>query len=170
VNLRNYYPSHTSRNFFNNVNVTHVFDRNITLEELAVEFDATLKNLLSEDNIKKQMDSFETMEYVAPIRAVPLFIKQLVVRHVKKLADKKVSMVFSNLGIREVPDRMSEKIENYSAFCSSENLFSTMSSYNGDLMLGVSSPYMSTGVIKNFVRGLSSQGVDITVYATEVIG
>ena len=170
VNLRNYYPSHTTRNFFNNVNVTHVFDGDITLEELAVEFDAALKAKLLGENIRKQMDSFETMEYVAPVRAVPLFIKQLVVRHAKKLADRKVSMVFSNLGVRQVPEKLGEKIENYSAFCSSENLFSTMSSYNGDLMLGVSSPYMSTGVVKNLVRSFSRQGIEITVYATEVIG
>ena len=31
VNLRNYYPSSTSRNFFNNVTVTHVFKEDITL-------------------------------------------------------------------------------------------------------------------------------------------
>ncbi len=170
VNLRNYFPSHTTRNFFNNVSVTHVFDKDISLEELAAEFDAALKARLSEENIKKQMDSFETMEFVAPIRAVPLFIKQIVVRHAKKLADRKVSMVFSNLGIRQVPQKLNDKIENYSAFCSSENLFSTMSSYNGDLMLGVSSPYMSTGVVKNLVRGFARRGIDITVYATEVIG
>ena len=75
VNLRNYYPSKTSRNFFNSVNITHVFDKDITLEELAKEYDAALKEKLSEENIKKQMDSFETMESVAPVRAVPLAIK-----------------------------------------------------------------------------------------------
>ena len=84
VNLRNYYPSYTARNFFNSVSVSHVFDREIGLEELAVEFDQSFKGLLSEENIKKQMDSFETMEYVAPIRAVPLFIKQPVVKHFTK--------------------------------------------------------------------------------------
>ena len=31
VNLRNYYPSDTMRNFFNNVDVTHVFDGSETL-------------------------------------------------------------------------------------------------------------------------------------------
>ena len=170
VNLRNYYPSQTNRNFFNNVSVSHVFDSDITIDELAAEFDASLKEQLSEDNIKKQMDSFETMEYVAPVRAVPLFIKQIVVRHAKKLSDRKVSMVFSNLGIRTLPAELEEMVDNYSAFCSSENLFSTMSSYKGDLMLGVSSPYMNTGVIKNFVRGFSHSDVDIRVYATEVIG
>lgn len=169
VNLRNYYPSFTSRNFFNNVSVSHVFDSDITLEELAKEFDATLKSELAEDNIKKQMDNFETMEYVAPVRAVPLFIKQLVVRHGKKLADKKVSMVLSNLGEQKPPEEIKESIENYSAFCSSEHLFSTMSSYRGDLSFGVSSPYMSTGVIKNLVRRFSREDINIRVYATEVI-
>ena len=79
-------------------------------------------------------------------------------------------MVFSNLGVRTLPAELEEMVDNYSAFCSSENLFSTMSSYKGDLMLGVSSPYMNTGVIKNFVRGFSHSDVDIRVYATEVIG
>nr|MCR5686092.1 hypothetical protein [Lachnospiraceae bacterium] len=80
VNLRNYFPSQTARNFFNSVTVTHVFDDGITLEALAAEFDKEFKRLLSEDNIKKQMDSFETMEFVAPVRPVPLFIKQPIVR------------------------------------------------------------------------------------------
>ena len=169
VNLRNYYPSQTARNFFNSVNVSHIFDSDITLEELAAEFDSKLKSQLTEENIKKQMDRFETMEYVAPVRAVPLFIKQLVVRHFSKRAAKKVTMVFSNLGILNPPADVAEQIESYSAFCSSENLFSTMFTYNGDLSLGISSPYVNTGVIKNLVRGLADSGVDIRVYATEVI-
>ncbi len=170
VNLRNYYPSHTSRNFFNNVDVTHVFEEDITLDELAKEFDVSLKAQLSEENIKKQMNDFETMEYVAPVRAVPLFIKQLTVRRFTKISEKKVSMVFSNLGVQLPPAEVADHIENYSAFCSSNNLFSTMTGYKDDLILGVSSPYVNTGVVKNFVRGFSHSGIDIRVYATEVIG
>lgn len=169
VNLRNYYPSQTARNFFNNVNVTHVFDSEITFEELAAEFDASLKSQLTEENIKKQMDRFETMEYVAPVRAVPLFIKQLVVRYGTRITDGKVSLVLSNLGVQTPPDELKPEIDNYSAYCSSENMFVTMSSYNGDLTLGVSSPYMNTGVIKNLVRFFSHSGTDVRVYATEVI-
>ena len=169
VNLRNYYPSKTSRNFFNSVNITHVFDKDITLEELAKEYDAALKEKLSEENIKKQMDSFETMESVAPVRAVPLAIKQLVVRHFTKRSNKKVSMVFSNMGVQKPPKEVGEYIENYSGFCSTNTLFSTMFGYKDELTLGVSSAYMNTSVVKNFVRGLSSLGLDITVYATEVI-
>ena len=169
VNLRNYYPSKTARNFFNSVNITHVFDRGITLEELAAEFDAELKSMLTEENIKKQMDNFETMEYVMPVRVVPLFIKQWVVRHFTKKANKKVSMTFSNMGIQKPPAEVAEKIENYSGFCSTNTIFSTLFGYGDRLTLGVSSAYINTGVVKNFVRYLSGYGVDITVSATEVI-
>ena len=169
VNLRNYYPSKTARNFFNSVNVTHTFTEEISLDELAREFDINFKSQLTEENIKKQMDNFETMEYVAPVRVVPLFIKQLVVRHFTKISNKKVSMVFSNMGIQKPPAGVGEHIENYSGFCSTNTLFSTMFGYKDNLILGVSSAFMNTGVVKNFVRGLSQAGVDIRVYATEVI-
>lgn len=169
VNLRNYYPSHTSRNFFNNVNVSHVFVEDISLADLAKEFDEKLKANLTEENIKKQMDNFETMEYVAPVRAVPLFIKQWVVRYGSKVTDKKVSVVLSNLGVQKPPEEVGAMVQGYSAFCSSSNLFSTMFSYNGDLVLGLSSPYANTRVIKNLVRSLAEDGIKIRIYATEVI-
>ena len=169
VNLRNYYPSKTARNFFNSVNVTHVFDSEITLEELAAEFDAKFKSQLTEENIKKQMDNFETMEYVAPVRVVPLFIKQLVVRHFTKKSNKKVTMTFSNMGVQKPPRQLGERIENYSGFCSTNTIFSTMFGYGDNLTLGVSSAYMNTGVVKNFVRSLSASGVEISICATEVI-
>ena len=169
VNLRNYYPSKTARNFFNSVNVTHVFDGEITLEELAAEFDAELKSQLTEENVKKQMDAFETMEYVAPVRVVPLFIKQLVVRHFTRKSGRKVTMTFSNMGVQKPPKALADRIGNYSGFCSTNTIFSTMFGYGDNLTLGVSSAYMNTGVVKNLVRALSESGVDVTVSATEVI-
>ena len=169
VNLRNYYPSKTARNFFNSVTVTHVFDSDITLEELAAEFDAEFKSKLTEENVKKQMDNFETMEYVAPVRVVPLIIKQRVVRFFARKAAKKVSLTFSNMGVQRPPAEVAERVDNYSGFCSTNTVFSTMFSYGDKLTLGVSYAYINTGVVKNFVRYLSESGVDITVSATEVI-
>ena len=144
VNLRNYYPSKTARNFFNSVNVTHVFDSDISLEDLAKEFDAELKSQLTEENVKKQMDIFETMEYVAFVRVVPLFIKQLVVRHFTKKSAKTVTMTFSNMGVQKPPKQLGERVENYSGFCSTNTMFSTMFGYGDKLTLGVSSAYTNT--------------------------
>ena len=116
-----------------------------------------------------QMDAFETMEYVAPVRVVPLFIKQLVVRHFTRKSGRKVTMTFSNMGVQKPPKALADRIGNYSGFCSTNTIFSTMFGYGDNLTLGVSSAYMNTGVVKNFVRALSESGVDVTVSATEVI-
>ena len=50
-----------------------------------------------------------------------------------------------------------------------EDLLKPMSSFEGELTLGVTSPYMNSSVIKSFVRYFSSQDVEIRMYATEVI-
>ena len=78
-------------------------------------------------------------------------------------------MTFSNMGVQKPPETLGGFIENYSGFCSTNTLFSTMFWYGDKLTLGVSSAYTNTGVVKNFVRSLSESGVDITVCATEVI-
>ena len=169
VNLRNYYPSNTTRNFFNNIQISHTFKEDISLEDLAKEFDVELKSSLTPENIKGQMDKFETMEYVAPVRAVPLIFKQISVWFGSKVNDGKVSVVLSNLGVQKPAEELKPFIANYGAFCSSSNLFVACSSYNGDLTLGISSPYMSTGIIKDFVRGFTDKGIRMKVYATEVI-
>ena len=169
VNLRNYYPSSTSRNFFNNVNVTHIFTEDISLEDLAREFDASLKADLDPDKIKAQMDNYEKMEALAPVKMVPLFVKQFTVRTAVKASDENVSIVLSNLGVQRPAEELRPYIQNYSAFCSSKNLFVAVSSYGDTLTLGITSPYSNTGVLKNFVRGLTDDDIKVKAYATEVV-
>lgn len=59
VNLRNYYPSETARNFFNSVCIAHTLTPEDTLETVAPVFDAKLKEFLKPENIRAQMDAYE---------------------------------------------------------------------------------------------------------------
>jgi hypothetical protein len=169
VNLRNYYPSQTFRNFFNSVNVSHVFSETDTLDDLAKEFDVSLKLNLTPEKIKAQMDHYETLENIAAIRLVPLVFKQIAVRQGSRRQAKKVSLVLSNMGVQKPPAELMHYIQNYSGFCSSTNLFVTMFSYNGTLTLGISSPYNRTHVLKDFVRNLTRDDIHVRANATEVI-
>lgn len=80
VNLRNYYPSATARNFFNTIKVPYEFTGEETLADIARAFDKKLKAQLSRESITAQMDSFEKLEHFAGIKAVPLPIKNPTVR------------------------------------------------------------------------------------------
>lgn len=168
VNLRNYFPSETARNFFNSVRVEYVFTGKETPEDVARAFDASLKAELSEDAVRARMDGFEKLEHIPIIKPVPLIIKNWVVGLVTKTQARRVTATFSNMGRIAVPEELSPYIEGFNAFCSTPNLFTVVCSYGDDLVLGSASTYRSTNVLKSFYRSLAAAGLDVTLYATEV--
>ena len=129
VNLRNYYPSETARNFFNSVYVSHVLGPQDTLETVAPVFDAKLKEMLHPENIKAQMDEYEKLEHMPGIRLVPLFIKNAAVRFFNHLEEEHVTAVLSNMGRVDVPEALRPYIRQFAAFSSCEGLFTCVCSY-----------------------------------------
>lgn len=169
VNLRNYYPSETLRNFFNNVDISHVFDGSETLESLSKDFDTELKEKIKPDKIKDQMNRYQSIERLFFTRMVPLGLKQPIVRMFSKTESKRVTAVLSNLGPMKVPEGMEKYIENFTDYCSTEKLFITVTSFGNDTILGIASAYSGTGVIRRFIKTLRETGTKVTLHASEVI-
>ena len=168
VNLRNYYPSNTSRNFFNSVTVSHMFKNTDTFESVATQFQADLKNELTPEAVEDRMYDYEKLEHFFLIRMVPLLIKNPVVNMVTRSVNKKVTAVVSNLGILKVPEELAEYIDSYNALCSTSSMFVVCSTFNDKFVLGISSAYKNTRVLRDFIKGLADEGIDITLYSTEV--
>ena len=168
VNLRNYYPSVTARNFFNTVKISHLFVGGETLPSLSAELADKLHDALSEKNIKAQMDSYEQLEHMPGIKPVPLFIKNKAVSFFNWLETRKETATISNMGRVEVGDTLTPYLKGFSSVSSTYSLFICVCSYGDDLTLGISSVFRNTNVLKNFFRGLSGNGLDVTLYATEV--
>ena len=168
VNLRNYYPSNTSRNFFNSVTVSHVFKSTDTFESVAEQFSNDLKAELEPEMIEARMYDYEKLENFFFIRMVPLFIKNPVVNMVTKKVNKRVTAVISNLGRLKIPPELTPYISSYCAYCSTSSMFIVCNTYNDKLILGISSAYKSTQVLRDFIKGFADDGIDITLYSTEV--
>ena len=169
VNLRNYYPSESLRNFFNNVELTHYPSDKDSFQSIATQLDRMLKETLTPEKIKLHMNHFLSLQKNAAIRAVPLFLKQPGLKFLTKQSDKHVSAVVSNLGIMKIPEQLSQYIDYYSAFCSSENTFVTTTSYKDKLVLGITNPYVNTGVVKEFIRSFTKNNIPVRIYSTEVL-
>ena len=169
VDLRNYYPSETLRNFFNSVDVSHLFEGNETVESLAKEFDEKLKDAISVDKIKDQMNRYQSIERLGFTRVVPLAIKQPIVRAFSKKEAKTVTAVLSNLGKVTVPEEMNQYIEGFTDYCSTEKIFITVTSYKDDVVLGIASAYAGTSTIRRLIKSLKETGTSVKLYATEVI-
>ena len=169
VNLRQYFPSETSRNFFNSINIRCHLSGEEDIATIGRHIDLDIKAAMKPENIAEQMDSYQTLERLLFIRMVPLMIKQPVVRAFSKLENKTVSFVLSNMGEIKPDEKLKPYIESYSAFCSHSEMFFTVFTYNGKLRLGMTSAYNDTRFIKNFVRKLTAEDIEVTVNATEVI-
>jgi len=169
VNLRNYYPSETARNFFNSVLVSHVFDGNETVEELSKLFDKKLKESLEPDKIRQNMNNFQQIEHNPVVRIAPLFIKQPVVSFFSKRENRNVTAVLSNLGQRKMPEQIMQYVERYGAFCSTDSVFIVVNSFKDDLVLGVSSAFAKTGYLHELIKSLKNEDISATVYASEVV-
>ena len=169
VNLRNYYPSDTSRNFFNSVNVSHLFKSTDTFESVAEQFNADLKNELTPEMVEARMYDYEKLEKILFIRLAPLFLKNPVVKFGTNYKAKKVTAVVSNLGILKVPEELSDYILSYNAYCSTSTMFVVCSTYKDNFVLGISSAYKSTQVIRDFIKSLSDEGIEMTLYSNEVV-
>ncbi|MCF0131823.1 MAG: hypothetical protein HUJ71_08825 [Pseudobutyrivibrio sp.] len=169
VNLRNYFESGTSRNFFNSVYVSHLFDGTETTESLAKEFDAKLKAELTPEKVAQKMFNYEKMERLIFVRLVPLLVKNPSVALGTIAERRKVTAVISNLGRIQVPEEIREYIGGYTCFCSSPSMFFTISTYGDDLTFGISSVYRNTGILKKFIRDFTDKGIEVTVNATEVV-
>lgn len=169
VNLRNYYPSHTSRNFFNSINVSRVFKHDDTLEEVAAQFNTDLKEQLKPETVAERMDNFEKFETNWFIRFVPLVLKNPVVNFFTRRSSKRVTATFSNLGRLSLPEGTTDYIDSYAAFCSTSSLFIVCSTYKDELVLGVSNAYRNTQILKDFVKNFTDNDIPVTVYSTETI-
>ena len=105
VNLRKYFPSDTTRNFFGVINVsfdpTH-FDGQ--LESILSEVKASFQKQLSQDRILQTMNSYAALEHNIAIQMVPLFLKDLAIWGLNNRAKNGVTSTMSNLGNIEMPE------------------------------------------------------------------
>lgn len=169
VNLRNYYGTETARNFFNSVSVSHIFKGDETVEDLAKELDIQLKKSLTPENIRHQMNHFQKIERIMAIRIVPLFVKQPVVRHFSLKEAENISAVVSNIGKISIPDEIRCYCDDFEVYCSHSELYMSLCSYNGKLVMGITNGRRNTGVIREFVSGFAADGIETQIEATEVV-
>ena len=169
VNLRNYYPSETARNFFNSIRVAQQLTGRETPASLAASFDAALKTELSEERVKARMDGFERFERLPFVKPVPLVVKNRVVAAITRYQDRYNSATLSNLGVIKTPPALDPWLRGFAAMSSTSNLFACACTWHGDLTLCLSSAWRSTGVPRRFFGGIAAEGVDVTLYANEVV-
>ncbi len=168
VNLRNFYPSSTLRNF-----ILYVIP-SIETKHGHYEFDEIIKSFhhqigyrLTEKNMSALMATNVKDELNPALRIVPLFIKNAVMKAVYNLTgERKSSISMSNLGNVKLPDVMDAYIDRFDFILSpqaTQPSGCSIISYKGKLYISFVRKIKEAKLEKEFFTTLVRSGVHVKI-------
>lgn len=167
VNLRPYFDSDTTKNFFIMVSAefapkkeSYTFEEivNIIKESLHSQMDKEHLEDLFSYSVSNQMNVF--------LRPVPLFIKNLAMRAVYSKSAVANTSTITNIGNIKVDEKYQPYIEQFHAFIAmskGQSLKGTICSYGDTLAFTFSSIFAEATVQKAFFRKIAEDGVDVSI-------
>lgn len=166
VNLRKYFHSESARNFFGVVKIVYKFPPGgAGLQEVAKAVADYLKENLTPERLSRQMNWYSALEHNLLARIVPLSLKNIGLYIAGLFSDRQETCSLSNLGRVDMPSEFSKYIRLFDVFNSGKYLKICMVSFNDNMVVSFTSPFVSTGIQKSFFRILSSMGIDITIHS-----
>ena len=164
VNLRQFFKSGTSRNFFGVINIDYDPSQySGDIKDIITKVDSDFKEKLSPDNIEKTMNSYAALEHNFGIKMIPLPIKDFGIGFFDRAAKKGVTSSMSNLGQIKMPEEVADYIEGFSAFMTAASQQICVCSYKDRLSFGEVSPFKTHKSMLNFFRCLTELGIEVEI-------
>lgn len=115
VNLRKFFSSTTSTNFFSTISVGFIPQKEkYEFEEILEIVTDQFKDQLTKENLSKKIFFNVSVEKNMFFRLIPLFIKNLILKIVYKFSEKANTSVLSNVGKVDVPIEFEKYIDSFS--------------------------------------------------------
>jgi len=168
VSLRRFFPSRTLRNF-----ITMVYPSidprlgEYTFEEILTQVHFYMRYYLNEKFLNADITTNAATQQNPFIRAVPLFIKDFVVKSFYvRIQDKQSTAGLTNLGVIETPKEMHDFIERFDMFMGqpfSPRTNCAISSYGNILTINFTSSIIESNVEMFFFRKLVQEGIPVKI-------
>lgn len=153
VNLRNYFESNTTRNFFGIIHVVYDFGKHgAEFDSIIAKVANTFKRELTKENLEKKITSQVGLEQNFGIRMVPLFIKDIAMGISQRVAMKRRTMCLSNVGKVTMPEELSDYVEHFEVFNSSPVRQVCICSYGDEMVIAFSGVLSEHDVERAFFR------------------
>lgn len=167
VNLRNYFPSVSARNFFGIINVGYDFRRQgEKLEDIIEYVNGCFQKWLNKEHLGERMNQLCALEHSLPMKLVPLVLKDPVLRIANWAAEREITAALSNVGRVTMPRELIPFIDSFDVFTATNRLQACMCSFQDRFTISFTSPFLSTDVQRAFFRFLTSLGVEAEISAS----
>lgn len=167
VNLRPYYDSHTMKNFFAMVSAVFRPEKEqYTLAEVIEIVAESLREQITPENLNNIMSYNVSNEKNWILRAVPLMVKNVVMKRIYGISAKATSATVTNIGNIELREPYQKYVEHFYTTLSmskGQNIKGGICSYNGILTFTFSSVLLDLSIQKRFFQLIAEDGVAVAV-------
>lgn len=172
VNLRNFFDSTTTKNFFAVLFAgLSVKEKHYTFEEILNEVTEQFKPQLTKENLERLISYNVSNEKNILVRPVPLFLKNIAVKLIYSNSVRAFTSTISNLGYIQVLPEYEDYIVRFQVMLGvskKQTVKCGVCSYGKELVFTFSSVLMDTSLQKAFYRRLVSDGIDVTIESNGV--
>ena len=168
VNLRQFFPSTSARNFFATIRVEHTYGEGADdLGSICRNLDRQFRPEATPEALEKKLRRFIRFERMPVLRIVPRPLKDVILKVVNWDSNRGLTIAVSNLGRMSLPESADSRVGRMLFQVSAVRPQLSAISHAGLLMLSFTSPFIQTDHIREFVRQLTSSGIAVTVAAAQ---
>lgn len=169
VNLRNYFSSKTARNFFGVVEIDYNFQKNSNelkdvIQYLCEYFDREL----TAERLGARMNSLAALEHNIFARVTPLVVKDIILKWAYDLSAAETTASLSNVGKVNMPPEFAPYIRLFDVFVSTKKVQICMCSYEDNLTISFTTPFVHAEIQKHFFRTLTDMGIAVQLAANKI--
>ena len=172
VNLRPFFDSVTTKNFFVMVSAELVPDEeNMTYETVVKRVKESLRAQISKEHLEKLFSYNVANQQNIFARAVPLFLKKIAIRFVYTRSALANTTTITNVGNVKLLPEYEPYVNMFHAFLAMSKgqlLKATICSYRDTLAITFSSMLAEAHVQRAFFRQLAADGLEVTIESNGV--
>ena len=172
VNLRPYFNSNTTKNFFVMVSAEFHPQKEIyTFEEVLHIVQESLRSQINREHLEKLFSYNVSNEKLLIARAVPLFLKNIAMKYVyttSALANTATVTNIDNISVAEEYRPYVEMFHSFLAMSKGQHLKGTICSYGNTLVFSFSYDLVEPDVQRGFFRKIAADGIQVEIESNGV--
>jgi len=169
VNLRQFFPSTSPRNFFATIRVEHTYGEGRNdLGAICRQIDSQFRPKATPEALEMKLQKLVRFERMPVLRIVPRPLKDVILKLVNWGSNRGLSVAVSNLGRVTLPEPAEAHVKRLLFHVSAVRPQLCAICHAGLLTITFTSPFTETGHINEFARLLTASGIEVTVAAARV--
>lgn len=168
VNLRQYFPSDSARNFFSMTFVSQDCSQGAAdFQELLETAKESFRKNLTKENLSGAINGYMAVERNVAARVTPLFLKDICLHYAYRISEMRSTAAFSNIGRIDVPEEIAPYLESFDICTATDKLQLCTCTFGDCLSMSFTSPFISSDIEKHFFRRLTEAGISVTVASND---